>query len=62
MTPQKALNQTMLKKKNQKLLGIKRVSGKQLQGVNNFHSFGTGIRTEKKIPNYPGPAHGYKVK
>ncbi len=52
----------MLKKKNQKLHGIKRVSGKQLQGVNNFHSFGTGIRTEKKIPNYPGPAHGYKVK
>ena len=52
----------MMKKKSQKLLGIKRVSGKQLQGVKYFHSFGTGIRTEKKIPSYPGPAHGYKVK
>lgn len=44
-----------------KLLGTKRALGKKLQISNNYFSFGDGIRTEKKIPNYPGPAHGYKV-
>lgn len=44
--------------------GTRKDSGKRLQiSLIHLYSFGTGIsRPQKKIPDWPGPAHGYKVK
>jgi hypothetical protein len=44
-----------------KYLGDRKAAGKNIL-FRILYSFGNGIRTENKIPDYPGPAHGYKVK